>query len=309
MDGLAMDALAAGPRSDSDRREERAAFEGDEAARTRAARALVFDSGLGGVTVLREIRALRSDLDILYAADDAAFPYGAWPEAALVARVDAVMERLIGAFSPDVVVIACNTASTLVLGPLRARWPELSFVGTVPAVKPAAAATRSGLISVLATPGTVARDYTRKLIDDFAARCAVTLVGATRLAGLAEAAMRGETVEDAAIAAEIAPCFIEKDGRRTDAIALACTHYPLLIDAYRRLAPWPVAWIDPAPAIARRVDSLLRERGAPRGTMPGRAVYAFTSGRAAEPALAGWLARLGLAAAPAARHSLPVAGR
>lgn len=306
MDSLPMDSLAA-PRSDAERGEERMASRREGKAATRAARALVFDSGLGGVTVLREIRALRPDLDILYAADDAAFPYGAWPEDALIARVVAVMERLIAEFSPDVVVIACNTASTLVLGPLRARWPELSFVGTVPAVKPAAAATRSGLISVLATPGTVARDYTRKLIDDFAARCAVTLVGATRLAGLAEAAMRGESVADAAIAAEIAPCFIEKDGRRTDAIALACTHYPLLIDAYRRLAPWPVVWIDPAPAIARRLDAVLSEGGAPRATLPGRAVYAFTSGRSAEPALAGWLARLGLSAAPEGRHRLPVA--
>ncbi|QLP98834.1 MAG: glutamate racemase [Rhodoblastus sp.] len=226
----------------------------------RAARAIVFDSGLGGVTVLREIRALRPDVDMLYAADDAGFPYGAWSEPALVERVLAVMERLIGDRPPDAVVIACNTASTLVLAPLRARWPGLPFVGTVPAVKPAAAASTSKLISVLATPGTVSRDYTRKLVDDFAAGCEVTLVGSTRLAGLAEAAMRGRAADDSDILAEILPCFVEKDGRRTDAVALACTHYPLLLDAFRRLAPWPVAWIDPAPAIARRVDWVLAEQ-------------------------------------------------
>lgn len=275
---------------------------------TRAARAVVFDSGLGGLTVLREIRALRPDVEILYAADDAAFPYGALSEPALVARVLAVMERLIGEQAPDAVVIACNTASTLVLTPLRARWPAVRFVGTVPAVKPAAAQTTSGLISILATPGTVSRDYTRRLIDDFAARCDVALVGSTRLAGLAEAAMRGRRVDDADIFAEIAPCFIEKGGRRTDVVALACTHYPLLLDVYQRLAPWPVAWIDPAPAIARRLDSVLSERGLGRRAGRGAASCAFTTGRPIEPELTVWLASMALEEAPdKARFALPAA--
>ena len=154
-----------------------AEVEANPVAPPRAPRALVFDSGLGGLSVLAEIRRLRPDVEIVYAADDAAFPYGRLSEAALVARVAEVMARLIGETEPDIVVIACSTASTLALPPLRAAYPGLPFVGTVPAIKPAAAASRSRLISVLATRGTVARDYTHALVRDHAADCEVTLVG------------------------------------------------------------------------------------------------------------------------------------
>ncbi|SFD37813.1 glutamate racemase [Bosea sp. CRIB-10] len=236
---------------------------------------LVFDSGLGGLTVLREVMRQRPDADIVYAADDAAFPYGRLDEAALVARVLEVMERLVERFHPDLVVIACNTASTLVLPALRARF-AIPFVGTVPAVKPAAERTRSGLISVLATPGTVARDYTHDLVERYAAGCEVILVGARNLAGLAESALKGEPVDDAQIAAEIAPCFVARDGRRTDVVTLACTHYPLLLPRLQRLAPWPVDWIDPAPAIARRTAQLLGP-AMPRQE-PAATVAVFTDG-------------------------------
>ncbi len=218
---------------------------------------LVFDSGLGGLTVFAEVVLLRPDARFFYAADDAGFPYGRLSETHLIERVLAVMARLIARIAPDVVVIACNTASTLVLPHLRAAYPKLPFVGTVPAVKPAAAQSRSQLISVLATPGTVARDYTHDLVRTYAAHCDVTLIGSRELASLAEAYMKGEAISDDAILREIAPCFVEADGKRTDCIALACTHYPLLLAEFERLAPWPVDWIDPAPAIARRVDHVL----------------------------------------------------
>ena len=257
---------------------------------TREPTILVFDSGLGGLTVFGEVARLRPGAHHVYVADDAVFPYGRLEAGALVARVHAVMEAIIAAHRPDVVVIACNTASTLVLPDLRARWPELPFVGTVPADKPAAERSRTGLISVLATPGTVARDYTRDLIRDYAAHCRVTLVGAQRLASLAEAWLRGETVDDLDIAAEIAPCFVEEDGRRTDHVVLACTHYPLLRAHFERLAPWAVEFVDPAPAIARRVDHVLREAGfaarehAPAPSLAGVAI--FTSARRPQAALA-----------------------
>lgn len=238
---------------------------------------LVFDSGLGGLTVLAPTSHARPDARLVYAADDAGFPYGRLDEQMLAARVLAVMERLIDRCHPDLVVIACNTASTLVLPALRARF-AIPFVGTVPAIKPAAALTRSGLISVLATPGTVARDYTRGLIETYARGCEVTLVGATRLAGLAEAALKGESVDDDAIGAEIAPCFVEKAGARTDVVTLSCTHYPLLIERMKRLAPWPVAWIDPAPAIARRVAELLGPVTPVQGKPPAETTALFTSG-------------------------------
>ena len=230
---------------------------------THAPTILVFDSGLGGLTVYGEVVRLRPTARHVYVADDAIFPYGRLPEADLVARVHTIMEAVIAAYRPDIVVIACNTASTLVLPDLRARWPEIPFVGTVPAVKPAAEQSRTGLISVLATPGTVARDYTRDLIRDYAAHCRVTLVGSERLAPVAEAFMRGEMVDDLEIANEIAPCFVDEDGRRTDHVVLACTHYPLLRGHFERLTPWPVDFVDPAPAIARRVDHILLEAGFP----------------------------------------------
>ena len=224
------------------------------------ARILVFDSGLGGLTVLAEISRARPEAEIVYAADDACFPYGALSEAALVDRVGEVVAMLIERFAPDLVVIACNTASTLVLAPLRAAHPGVAFVGTVPAIKPAASASRSGFVSVLATPGTVARDYTRALVRDFANGCEVTLVGSARLAEVAERRLRGEAVGADEIACEIAPCFVSRGDRRTDQIVLACTHFPLLTDMFAAFAPWPVAFVDPAPAIARRVDALLGPR-------------------------------------------------
>ncbi|WP_342150651.1 glutamate racemase [Methylorubrum sp. SB2] len=253
---------------------------------------LVFDSGLGGLTVLEQVRRARPDAAYVYAADDAAFPYGRLSEPQLVARVLAVMERLIGLHSPDLVVIACNTASTVVLPALRQRFVT-PFVGVVPPIKPAAALTRSGLVSLLATPGTVARAYTSDLVRNYAATCAVSLVGSVNLARYAEAEMAGAPVADAAILAEIAPCFDARaDGRRTDVVCLSCTHYPLLLPRFERLAPWPVTWIDPAPAIARRVVQLLGEAGPAEGS-EGLAV--FTGGGGITPALARALTGRGLA--------------
>jgi len=191
------------------------------------------------------------------------------------------------------VVIACNTASTLVLPPLRARH-GLPIVGTVPAIKPAAEQTRSGHVSVLATSGTIQRDYTRALIRKFAGNSQVQLVGSARLAPLAEAHMRGEPVDDAAIRAEIAPAFVARDGVRTDVIVLACTHYPFLAGQFERLAPWPVTWIDSAPAIARRVASVVGT-ATPGG--PGGGQAWLTSGKAWPNALAPVLAGIGLRAA------------
>ena len=240
---------------------------------------LVFDSGLGGLTVLREIVKTRPDAHYAYVADDAFFPYGHHSEDQIIARVVPLIGELIAAHAPDLVVIACNTASTLVMSHLRERY-EVPFVGTVPAIKPACAKSKTRSVSVLGTRGTVRREYTKALIRDFAQGCEVTLVGSGELAALAEAALSGIEVSDAEISAEIAPCFVGNSddcSARTDTVVLACTHYPLLMDRLVRLAPWPVDWIDPAPAIARRVADLL---GPPGGeTDHAGAEMIFTSGR------------------------------
>jgi glutamate racemase len=258
-------------------------------------RLLVFDSGVGGLSVAREIRRRLPDAEIVYVADDAGFPYGDWEEAALSNHVVDVIAGLIGRHAPDAVVIACNTASTLVLPPLRARF-AIPFVGTVPAIKPAAEQTRSGLVSVLATVGTMRRDYTRDLIRSFARSCEVRLVGSDRLAPIAEAFVRGEQVDDDLIRAEIAPAFVEAAGRRTDMVVLACTHYPFLVERFRRLAPWPLTWIDPAPAIARRVVDVVGAVGRPECGGRGRAL--LSSGRRWPVALEPVLSALGLDTTP-----------
>lgn len=213
---------------------------------------LMFDSGIGGLTVLREARVLLPERGFIYVADDAGFPYGGWEEEALTTRILTLFEKLLQDHDPEICVIACNTAFTLAGAALRERFPEMIFVGTVPAIKPAAERTRSGLVSVLATPGTVKRAYTRDLIQSFATQCHVRLVGSENLARMAEAYIRGEPISDQAVRAEIEPCFVEKDGARTDIVVLACTHYPFMANLFRRLAPWPVDWLDPAEAIARQ---------------------------------------------------------
>jgi glutamate racemase len=249
----------------------------------RSPKILVFDSGVGGLTVFRQVARARPDAHFVYVADDALFPYGKIPESELIERVVSLMERLIAAHRPDLVVVACNTASVQALSALRERF-TLPFVGTVPAIKPACAASQTKRVSVLGTEATVAREYTHALIRSFGEGCDLTLVGSARLAALAETALAGGTVGDEAIRAEIAPCFVEDGGERTDTIVLACTHYPLLLGRFEALAPWPVRWLDPAPAIARRVVELVGAAAGEARHEPAPAI--FTSGRRTDLAAA-----------------------
>ena len=211
------------------------------------------------------------------------------------------MGHLIAAHSPDLVVIACNTASVQALPALRERF-SVPFVGTVPAIKPACAASQSKRVSVLGTEATVAREYTHALIRNFGHGCDLTLVGSARLAALAEAALSGRPVDDDDIRAEIAPCFVQDGAERTDTIVLACTHYPLLLDRFERLAPWPVRWIDPAPAIARRVIDLVGPKT--EGPVSAKARAIFTSGGKPSAELVAALDSFGLDPADAAPATL-----
>jgi glutamate racemase len=254
-----------------------------------AQRVLVFDSGLGALTVLREVVKARPDAELALVADDAGFPYGRLDDNALVDRVVAVLDRYIALLDPSIVVIACNTASTLALPVVRERF-KIPFVGTVPAIKPACAQSKTKRVSVLATPATVRRDYTHQLVDEFAHGCKVTLVGGEMLASFAEALLRGVAIDEEEIRREIAPCFVD-DGARTDTVVLACTHYPLILEKLTRLSPWPVEWLDPAPAIARRAAQLL---GPADGSEAGRANAYFTSGSMGSDALSKSLVGFGV---------------
>ena len=230
-------------------------------------RILLFDSGMGGLTVARAVARQLPEAHLVYAADNAGFPYGAWKEEALVKRIIRVIGDLIRRVEPHIVVIACNTASTIALAQLRETY-KVPFVGTVPAIKPAAAQTKSGIIGVLATPGTVSREYTHALIHTYAFHCKVFLHGARRLAEIAEQKLKGRPVDPEELRHEIAPVFRRREGKRTDVVVLGCTHYPLLVDDMMAVAPWEVTYIDPAPAIARRVADVLDETPLTEATGP-----------------------------------------
>ncbi len=176
--------------------------------------AIVFDSGVGGLSVAAAIRREQPGADIIYVADDAGFPYGEWEDAALTERVIGLISGLIAHHRPDAVVIACNTASTLVLPPLRARF-DIPFVGS-------RARDQANWRSARERRGRRARHLRHhpprpypRADRVFAKPCHVRLVGSGNLTPYAERHMRGEAVEDAAILAEIAPAFTEEDGRRT----------------------------------------------------------------------------------------------
>lgn len=218
-------------------------------------RALVFDSGVGGLSVLDAIVDAGLAVDLDYAADNAWLPYGEKPDAALLARVPALIAALAGEWAPDAVVIACNTASTIALDAVRDAV-SIPVVGVVPPIKPAAAATRTGVIGLLATPATVARPYVDDLIARFAADKIVVRFGSTALVGAAERALAGAAVDKSAVAEAIAGLFDAPHGDGVDVVALACTHFPLLAAELSAAAPRDVMWLDSGAAIAARLKTV-----------------------------------------------------
>lgn len=220
------------------------------------AHALIFDSGVGGLSVVDEIRRAMPDLHLSYVADDEFRPYGAKTEAQLEARLALIMPELVYMLRPDLVVIACNTASTTALPAIR-RVLDIPVIGVVPAIKPAAQLSKTKAIGVLGTPGTVRRKYVGKLMDDFAKDCRVVLKGSLGLVDQAEAKFAGQSADMDVIKSEIDDMFKAGGGPDLDVIVLACTHFPLLRDELKRAAPHSVTWMDSGAAIARRVKSVL----------------------------------------------------
>ncbi|MFA7430755.1 MAG: glutamate racemase [Rhodospirillaceae bacterium] len=213
----------------------------------RGVRLAVVDSGLGGLTVLAALRRRLPAVAMTYLADSAAFPYGGLSPQAVQERVLAVVGALVAREKPDVVVIACNTATTAGLGLLRAAFPQIEFIGTVPAVERAAQATRSGVIGLLATPATVNRPMIDHLSHRFARQCVLVRVGSEKLAALAEGKLRGAPPSTEEVRNQIAPLF---DHDALDVVILGCTHYPLLLKELKAAAPRPVLWMDAAEAVA-----------------------------------------------------------
>ena len=214
---------------------------------------LVFDSGVGGLSILQALQQKLPACEYVYASDNQAFPYGTKTADFLMTRVHRVLDALIEKTRPALVVVACNTASTLVLPHIRSHF-TIPVVGVVPAIKPAALQSKTRVIGLLGTPGTVTRNYTKALIDEFAADCEFVTVGSTELVVLAENALRGNQIPPASLSHIIKPLF---ENIRLDTIVLACTHFPLIRDQLIEAAPRAVSWIDSGEAIARRVCSLL----------------------------------------------------
>lgn len=219
-------------------------------------RVLTFDSGVGGLSVVDAL--LRTDRSMIvdYVADSAWLPYGEKKETDILARTPHLIFQVAQAWEVDAIIVACNTASTVILPALRSLTGK-PVIGVVPPIKPAVAASQSKVIALLATPATIARAYTDDLIAQFAGDVRVVKVGSTALVEQGEALIAGRRVDEALIAAEIAPCFVQSGTQRTDVVALACTHFPLLCDAFHKAAPWPVTWLDSGDAIARRLIQVM----------------------------------------------------
>jgi glutamate racemase len=215
---------------------------------------LVFDSGVGGLSVYDEVRQLLPDLHYLYAFDNAGFPYGEKSETFIVERVVAIVEAITQRYPLSLVIIACNTASTVSLPALRERF-VFPVVGVVPAIKPAARLTRNGVVGLLATRATVRRPYTHELVAQFAGSCNIEMLGSAELVELAEAKLHGEEVALDEVRHIVQPWL--RMAEPPDTVVLGCTHFPLLREELQQVLPEGTRLIDSGAAIARRTAWLL----------------------------------------------------
>ena len=217
---------------------------------------LVFDSGIGGLGVVAALNQLAPGLPLTYLADNGFFPYGDKPDETLLPHILLVIGGAIAREQPEAVVIACNTASTIALSALRETF-ALPFIGCVPPIKPAAAASRTRSIGVLATKATARRPYLNSLIEKFAPDCSVLTLGTPTLAELAEQKFQGAVVD---VSAAVAPLFAQPGGAAIDSIALGCTHYTFLLEEFQAIRP-DISWHDPAMPVAKQTLRIIEPLG------------------------------------------------
>jgi glutamate racemase len=260
-----------------------------------AAPILLFDSGVGGLTVLGELRKVLPQAPVIYAADMAGLPYGTKTEAQVTARVAGLLGRMTERFAPRLVCIACNTASTIALGMVR-EVLEVPVVGTVPAIKPAAAMTRTGVIGLLGTQATIRQAYVDRLEQEFAGGKRLLRYGGPGLVEAAEAKLRGERVDPAAITRAAEALRAMPGGEDIDTVVLACTHFPLLEEELAQAFGPGVRFVHGAEGIARRIAQLTDRQEFARQT-PDRALF---TGPGEFPGAYG---------AALARYGLPEGGR
>jgi glutamate racemase len=244
----------------------------------------VFDSGVGGLTILREVRKALPREDLIYVADSAHVPYGGKPREAIRARARALTGFLV-AQGAKAIVVACNTATAAAIDALRNEFP-LPIIGVEPAVKPAVAATRSGVIGVLATPALLESERYASLVHRHGAKVRVL---AQPCAGLAEHIERGDLdgeQTEALLRRFVDPLL----AAGADAIVLGCTHYPLVAHLVSRISGREVAVIENGTAVARELSRQLESRGCRRRTGSGSQSF-WASGSTQE--MHALLARLG----------------
>ena len=239
---------------------------------------LIFDSGVGGLSVLQAIRRELPRAPLVYVADSAGYPYGTKPPALIEARVPALLGRLAERFDPELIVIACNTASTIALDAVRSAL-DLPIVGTVPAIKPAAAVSKTRAIGVLGTEATVRQPYVDRLAAEFAADCTVLRHGSAELVELAERKLRGSGADISDYRRILEGLLGQPGGERIDSIVLACTHFPLVEAELAAAVPRPITFVDGKEGIARRTAWLTRDRAWSEERPAHRALF---TGRAAD---------------------------
>jgi glutamate racemase len=247
-----------------------------------------FDSGVGGISILEEVLAHAPSCEVVYVADSAKYPYGSLAESEIISRVTTIARELYKSFPFDCFIVACNTASTAVLPSLRTYFPD-SVVGVVPAIKPAAEMSKSGVIGLLATPGTIVRPYTDELIARFAPNMTVIRIGSTRLVEIAEIKMRTGTVDKGSIEEELKP-FLSRP--ELDVVVLACTHFPLLRDELQNVLGPGISLVSSGQAVSKRVWSLLQNNLPPGG--PIAIMYISTSNQGAHEEIWSYLSKWGV---------------
>ena len=239
---------------------------------------LFFDSGIGGLSVLQAVQAALPNAPIVYAADYAGLPYGTKSEAEIAARVPALLGRLVERYSPRLVTIACNTACTIALSHVRAAL-NVPVVGTVPAIKPAAETTQSGVIGLLGTAATIRQPYVDRLQADHAGGMTLLRHAAPELVEAAEAKMRGEVVDPGVYVRAMQGLMGRPEGDRLDVTILGCTHFPLVQDELSAAAPG-MRFVDGAAGIARQISYLTTGQGWPSDTPGGIFITTGTTGDA-----------------------------
>lgn len=234
---------------------------------------LIIDSGVGGLSIWQEIQQLIPNSHTCYVADNGAYPYGTLEEQVLVQRLLQLLPALEQQYQPDIIVIACNTASTVVLDPLRAQT-KTPVIGVVPAIKPAAALSESKQVTLLATPGTIQRRYIDRLIEDFGNECQFQRIGSNELVHEAEQKIRAKPVNQAVINQVLRPL----QESNSDVLILGCTHFPILLEEIQAALPAHVNILDSGKAIARRAQQLLMDIPAAAGKtrLPGN-LFLFTA--------------------------------